>query len=182
VSPKLVLSKSGTLTGIFVVVLGLSAYSYAHAELGAGASRLKEAQQGLKARANQAVNTQNQTQQNQDPNPLIDTQILSDQTQVRQFLTSDGRVFAVSWAGASRPDLKTLFGDYYDRFQADNAASRKGALARGMSAHLSSTHADFIVRTFGRPGDVSGYALLPGLVPAGFDLQNLIEAQVEVKP
>jgi Protein of unknown function (DUF2844) len=94
---------------------------------------------------------------------------LSDGTVTKQFARSDGTIFAVSWNGHARPDLRTLFGPYFERFQADNDVKTTGR-RRGP---LRSDHADFIVRTFGRPGEVTGYAILPKLVPGGFDVQAL---------
>jgi hypothetical protein len=94
---------------------------------------------------------------------------LSDGTRVRQFAKSDGTVFAVSWDGQARPDLKTLFGDYFERFQADNAVKTPQTRRRA----LSSTHSDFVVRTFGGNGEVSGFAVLPKQAPSGFDVRAL---------
>ncbi|HEX7800920.1 MAG TPA: DUF2844 domain-containing protein [Asticcacaulis sp.] len=89
---------------------------------------------------------------------------------VREFTTPDGTVFAVSWRGPRRPNLRQLFGDgYFQRFQADNVQTGHIRMRRA----LASTHADFVVRTGGISGAQWGYALLPRLAPAAFDLRQL---------
>ncbi|HJX51670.1 MAG TPA: DUF2844 domain-containing protein [Polyangia bacterium] len=37
-------------------------------------------------------------------------------TKVREYLGNDGKVFAVSWQGPFRPDLRQLFGSYYETY------------------------------------------------------------------
>lgn len=91
-------------------------------------------------------------------------------TTVHEYTTDDGMVFAVSWQGPKRPDLKQLFGkSYFDRFQADNTRS---ASRIHMRRALASSHTDFVVRTGGYSGASWGYAILPGLTPATFTPQE----------
>ncbi len=98
------------------------------------------------------------------------TLTLNSGTTVHEFVGDDGTVFAVSWQGARRPDLKQLFGaNYFTRFQADNA----DMTGRRLRRPLASTHTDFVVRTGGYSGASWGYAYLPGKTPATFSAQNL---------
>jgi hypothetical protein len=90
-----------------------------------------------------------------------------DGTVTREYISSAGTVFAVTWDGPMRPDLKQLFGGYYDRFQAANTG--KGAGRRPLRADLL----DFIVRSGGHSGDFWGFAYLPLETPTGFDLSLL---------
>jgi len=95
---------------------------------------------------------------------------------VREFTTDSGQVFAVSWQGPRRPDLRQLFGAaYFKRFQADNVQTGHIRMRRA----LASTHADFVVRTGGLSSAQWGYAILPQLVPAGFDIGALTEGDVQ---
>jgi len=87
----------------------------------------------------------------------------------REFTASDGTVFAVAWTGPVRPNLQQLFGAYYPRFQAVNSPSRRIRARRAMAV----SDADFVVRTGGHPGAFWGYAILPGLRPADFDMSEL---------
>lgn len=89
---------------------------------------------------------------------------------VREFTNSDGKVFAVSWYGPRRPDLRQLFGaTYFNRMQADNVQTGHIHMRRA----LASTHSDFIVRTGGISSAQWGYALLPQAMPSGFDTRVL---------
>lgn len=87
----------------------------------------------------------------------------------REYTNGSGVVFAVSWQGPARPDLKQLFGSYFDRFQADTRPKGHVRMRRALAVH----DVDFVVNTGGRPGAVWGYAVLPGAVPQGFDLGAL---------
>ena len=95
---------------------------------------------------------------------------LNDGTVTRQFTNADGVVFAVSWNGPMRPNLRQLFGDYYPRLQSAAAKSARLHARLAMSANDS----DFVVRSGGHPGAFWGYAILPGRVPAGFDASRLV--------
>ncbi len=95
---------------------------------------------------------------------------LGDGTVTRQFTNSAGVVFAVSWNGPMRPDLRQLFGGYYSRLQ--SAAARTARLhAR---AAFTANDSDFVVRSGGHPGAFWGYAVLPDRMPAGFDASRLV--------
>ena len=91
-------------------------------------------------------------------------------TVTREFVRPDGTVFAVSWQGPQRPNLRQLFGDsYFNRFQSDNKANPRIRMRRA----LTSTHSDFVVRTGGHSGAFWGFAYLPQTAPGGFPVQTL---------
>ncbi len=91
-------------------------------------------------------------------------------TAAREFIRPDGTVFAVSWQGPQRPNLKQLFGDsYFSRFQTDNKPNPRIRMRRA----LASTHSDFLVRTGGHSGAFWGFAYLPQAAPGGFPVQAL---------
>ncbi|ESQ84091.1 hypothetical protein AEAC466_10115 [Asticcacaulis sp. AC466] len=95
-------------------------------------------------------------------------------TVVREYSRTDGTVFAVSWIGPQRPDLKSLFGDsYFTRFQADNQTTGRIRARRALAA----THSDFLVRTGGHSGAFWGMAFLPSAAPSGVSPQMLQEGE-----
>ena len=51
-------------------------------------------------------------------------------TKVRQFVGEAGKVFAVSWSGGWRPNLRDIMGKHYDRFIAGTRGRR---VARGVA-------------------------------------------------
>ena len=78
-------------------------------------------------------------------------------------------MFAVSWRGVARPDLRQLLGGYFDTFQSDNALHGGRRSRRPMAVNRS----DFVVRTGGHSGAFWGVAILPQAAPAGFSASDL---------
>jgi hypothetical protein len=99
----------------------------------------------------------------------VQTLTLANGGVAREYTRGDGIVFAVSWRGPGRPDLRQLLGGYFDQFQSDNAL-RAGRRAR---RPLAVNRADFIVQSGGHPGAFWGVAYLPRMAPAGFSLSDL---------
>ncbi len=91
----------------------------------------------------------------------------------REFIGASGVVFAVTWHGPARPDLRQLLGSYFNTLQADNAP-RAGRRTR---APLAVNRADFVVESGGHSGAFWGVAFLPKLAPAGFSASALAASQ-----
>lgn len=143
------------------VVLTITALP-AHAELGGKAASVDTDRVRLHARVSRsAVAAAGVTQHDLT---------LGDGTVTRQFTNSGGMVFAVSWNGPMRPNLRQLFGGYYPRLQ---SAAAKTARLHARAAFIAND-TDFVVRSGGHPGAFWGYAVLPGQVPAGFDASRLV--------
>lgn len=100
----------------------------------------------------------------------VSTLTLANNATVREYSRPDGVVFAITWHGSSRPDLRQLLGSRFDTLQADNTAAAGRRRARGP---MTVNRSDFVVRTSGHPGAFSGVAYLPGLAPAGFSASSL---------
>lgn len=145
----------------FVLAGGLVLSVPAHATLGGKASTVEADRTRLKARIASQIDRTTYS---------VHELTLESGTVAREYLRPDGTVFAVSWQGAQRPNLKQLFGDsYFTRFQADNTATARIRMRRAMA----STHSDFVVRTGGHSGGFWGFAYLPQTAPAGFPVQTL---------
>ena len=82
---------------------------------------------------------------------------------VREFTRPDGKVFAVAWQGAARPDLRQALGPYFDELNAANPPRLRG----GRHIPLTANQSDLVVRSGGHSGGFFGVAYVPGLVPAG---------------
>lgn len=83
----------------------------------------------------------------------------SDGAVVREYISPEGKVFAISWHAHFIPNLQQLLGSYFPRVQ--QAAQAK--VQRG--APLVIRTADFIYFSAGRMGDFHGSAYVPGLSP-----------------
>jgi hypothetical protein len=92
---------------------------------------------------------------------------LAEGTTVREFVASTGVVFAVSWQGPFKPDLRQLLGTYADTY--DNAPRSAGS----SRSHLAIDTADLVVRAGGHMRAFAGVAWIPKLVPAGVNPEVL---------
>jgi len=81
---------------------------------------------------------------------------------VRHFVGDSGKVFAVSWSGGWRPNLRDIMGAHYDRFI---AATRGKRVARGV-ARIELP--GMVVVMGGHQRAFYGHVYLTDLVPAGF--------------
>jgi hypothetical protein len=88
-------------------------------------------------------------------------------TVVREYVGADGIVFAVSWSGPFKPDLRELLGRHFDDFR---QASEPVAPTRG-AAQVES--GDLVVQQSGHMGAFEGRAWLQSRLPAGFDPQAM---------
>jgi Protein of unknown function (DUF2844) len=88
-------------------------------------------------------------------------------TLVREFVGSDGIVFAVAWNGPTVPNLRQTLGQYFDNFVA--AAQAKHADHH----HLQIQQSDLVVQAGGHMRAFSGRAYLPQAVPAGVSIGDL---------
>jgi len=88
---------------------------------------------------------------------------------VHEYLSRSGRVFAVTWQGQMPPDLRQLFGSYFEPLRAAEAAhSRPGA-----HRQVAIVQPDFVYQASGQLRAFRGRAYVPSLVPVGVDLSAL---------
>jgi hypothetical protein len=88
-------------------------------------------------------------------------------TLVREFVGSDGNVFAVAWNGPTMPNLRQTLGQYFDNYVA--AAKAKHADHH----HLQIQQSGLVVQAGGHMRAFSGRAYLPQAVPAGVSVGDL---------
>jgi hypothetical protein len=82
-------------------------------------------------------------------------------TTVREFAAPSGKVFAVSWRGPFKPDLRQTLGNYFETYR---AAARTPGSTR---SHASVRERDLVVHASGHMRSFAGLAYVPSLVPAG---------------
>jgi hypothetical protein len=78
-------------------------------------------------------------------------------------------VFAVTWQGPTPPDLRQLFGSYFEPFRSAAAAQSRP----GGHRQLSIAQSDFVVQAIGHLRTFQGKAFVPSLVPAGVSVAEL---------
>jgi hypothetical protein len=87
----------------------------------------------------------------------------------RELARADGTVFAITWQGRSRPDLRQLMGPAFEAFNARVAAPG----ARRTRGPLDVRQSDLVVHAGGHGGAFWGYAYLPALAPPDFSVAEL---------
>jgi hypothetical protein len=83
---------------------------------------------------------------------------------VREYVSPAGLVFAVSWRGATPPDLRTLLGSYFSDYK---SAAAKNRLRPGARYSALRTDSGLVVQTGGHMRALWGRAFVPTLFPSG---------------
>jgi hypothetical protein len=88
-------------------------------------------------------------------------------TQVHEYATPEGSVFAVAWSGAVLPDLKSLLASHYAEYASAAREHRS-------SHHVFTMKSDGLELRLERlPRGFAGTASVPALVPAGVRVEDL---------
>jgi len=153
--------KSLTPLRATAAALVIAASGPAHAQLGttvaiaaSGTSSSSNPADATAPVLHQATNSAVRWQESTDAN----------QIRVRQYVSSSGQVYAVSWDGPAMPDVADLLGTWFDRYRQEASA----ALPNAGGLHSSRVNSsDLMVETAVRLRDFSGRAWLPSALPAG---------------
>jgi hypothetical protein len=94
---------------------------------------------------------------------------------VREFTNASGQVFAVTWSGPGKPDLRSLLGRYFATLQAAGEAS--GRTMHSLRRPAQVAQGDLQIQTGGHMGWFHGVAFVPSLAPAGFAVGDLPSPQ-----
>jgi hypothetical protein len=86
---------------------------------------------------------------------------------LREFVGSDGKVFAVAWNGPTVPNLRQAFGRYFDTFVTAPRVRRAG------HTQLQIQRSDLVVQASGHMRAFSGRAFLPQSLPSGVAVGDL---------
>jgi Protein of unknown function (DUF2844) len=92
-----------------------------------------------------------------------------DGTVIREYVSSAGKVFGVSWTGPTIPDLTQLLGSYNTEFQ--NTLHAQGKPLRRRSAVVH--NADLEVENSGHARAFHGRAYLNSLLPSGLPQETV---------
>lgn len=91
----------------------------------------------------------------------------ADGVTIHEYALPTNVVFAVTWQGPVRPDMRALLGSYFPNFTNAGASQTRGA--GPMVEHSG----DFHIESAGRAGHFFGRAVLPRLVPANVRVDQL---------
>lgn len=90
---------------------------------------------------------------------------------VREFTNAKGQVFAITWSGPGKPDLRTLLGRYFTTLQASGGTI--GRTMHSLRRPAQVNQPDLQIQTGGHMGWFHGVAFIPSLAPNGYATSNL---------
>jgi len=88
-------------------------------------------------------------------------------TVVREYVSAEGKVFAVTWKGMSQPDLQQTLGTYFEQYKAAATAPHAG------HHHLTIHQPELVVSSGGHMRAWSGRAYVPALLPPSFSVDDI---------
>jgi hypothetical protein len=88
---------------------------------------------------------------------------------IRQYVDSQGRVFGISWRGATLPPLSDLLGTYLPEYKKEIKARGKTFGRRFLKVSTD----NIVVEGSSRQTDQRGRAYIPANLPQGFDLKEI---------
>ncbi|HUI62447.1 MAG TPA: DUF2844 domain-containing protein [Steroidobacteraceae bacterium] len=139
--------------------LAQAASPLAHAALGGDAASIQDDGARMKGQVRTAIPAGGYS---------VEEVTIPSGTVVREYISRTGRVFAVSWRGPSKPDLRQTLGAYYDQFVTGARAPHLGG-----HRHLLVRQADLVVESNGRAHAFFGRAYVPSLLPANFAVDEI---------
>jgi hypothetical protein len=100
----------------------------------------------------------------------IETIVVAGMT-IREYVSSDGLVFAVAWKGTGAPDLPLLLGDYFEEYREGLTTERNRTPRARKPLVLKTAH--LIVERGGHSRSMWGRAFLPAAMPPGMATQDI---------
>jgi hypothetical protein len=98
----------------------------------------------------------------------VSTTTLAGGTTVREYVGTDGVVFAVTWNGPFLPDLRELLGQHFATLR--NESARQPKAGRGQ---IRVAQPDVTIESGGHMRAYTGRAWINSRLPAGFDTDTL---------
>jgi uncharacterized protein DUF2844 len=96
-------------------------------------------------------------------------EVVYETTSVREFVSSDGIVFAVAWNGYVHPELTQLLGSYWGEY----STAQQKALRKSGSRRQQLTTDNIVVEKWGHMRNLHGRAYVPALVPEGINIDEI---------
>jgi hypothetical protein len=97
------------------------------------------------------------------PNYSVLETTLATGTQVRQYVSARGVVFAITWSGPFLPELQGLLGKHFDTLLAESARTTRAGRSR-----IAINHGEVVINLGGHMRSFEGEAWIPAEMPANF--------------
>ncbi len=141
-----------------IALLALLPFS-AHAELGGDVTSVQSDQSRLRAVRRATLSNGYTVHELQTDNGIT----------IREYASTQGRIFAVSWQGPFMPDLQQLLGAYFPAFKTAAATRR----ASGLRGPVAVQQDDLIVQSGGHMRAFNGRAYIPSLIPPQVSIEEI---------
>ncbi|WP_157639165.1 DUF2844 domain-containing protein [Burkholderia ubonensis] len=96
---------------------------------------------------------------------------LAGNTTVREYVSPQGVVFAVTWRGTIMPNLRQLLGSYASTAETEVGAYR--AARGGGPGAVATLTSNFVFQSVGHPGFYVGRAYLQRMIPPGVTIGDI---------
>jgi Protein of unknown function (DUF2844) len=146
--------------GIAIAMSVCAATVPAHAALGDTVSSVQS----------DAVHMRTSVRVKQSANYAVHEMQAAGGTNVREYVSPAGKVFAVAWDGPARPDLQQLLGSYYQKFVQAVQASKAQRVGR---QPISVKEPGLVVQMGGHQRAFVGRAYLPQAVPSAVTKEEI---------
>ena len=93
----------------------------------------------------------------------------SDATHIKEYISNDGVIFAITWKGLDHPDLSVLLGKYSATYE-KGLKEKPRKLGR---RHQKVEKENLVVQKWGRMRNLQGRAYDPSLIPAGVTIDEI---------
>lgn len=84
---------------------------------------------------------------------------------ITQYVDNNNKVFAVTWSGATMPNLEEILGQYFQEYVTSNQV-------KGLHSNSVGT-TDLVVKNSGHVRAFKGVAYLKSMLPANFNVQDI---------
>jgi hypothetical protein len=91
-------------------------------------------------------------------------------TMVREYVSPQGKVFAIGWQGPWPPDMRQLLGSYFDQYVQAAKAQNTARVGRGS---LRIEQPGLVVHMGGHIHSFVGRAYVPGMLPSGVRAEDI---------
>jgi hypothetical protein len=95
-------------------------------------------------------------------------------TVVREYVSSEGKVFGIAWQGPWVPDMRQLLGSYFDQYaRANQSANQSQTGARIRRGPMLVNEPGLVVQIGGHPRAFAGRAYVPEMLPSGVPAESI---------
>ncbi len=91
-------------------------------------------------------------------------------TVVREYVSADGKVFAVAWQGPWLPDMRQILGGYFEQYRVALQSQNSGHIAR---RPVMIDQPGLVVQIGGHMRAFAGRAYIPDTLPSGLHVEDI---------